>query len=71
VKSVFIAHITGSRPHRIDHWTKPYQSASTAAAQVTRYVRRPDGTANGDWKGRIFRIDPTDIGSPCLVEVTP
>lgn len=56
MRNTFLVHISGTRPHKHDHWTKPYLSQSTAAAQATRWVRQPDGAPKGDLVARIYRL---------------
>lgn len=62
MRPVFIVHVTGSTPHAIDKWTKPYANQHTAAGQATRLLGYPRRLGRPyDWKARIYRISREDF----------
>lgn len=69
MRPTYIVHVEGSTPHLIDHWTKPYKTQSTAAAQATRLVFKPypfgrSKERKGDFEARIYRLGREDYRGP-------
>lgn len=66
----YIVHVTGSTPHAIDTWTKPYKAQHTAAGQAMRLLSYPHRiTRPHDWRADIYRIDHEAFKDPTMTLV--